>query len=230
LIAVSFSFGQAADSGQKATAQEATQARATTSSVADASPNIYEDEEIRILVPAGWKAYRKGTPDYPALLLTKKGYTLSLNNGARQLSAIAGGRFYEVFSIPWLQDATEAGDCGVRLLKKSRPTTGKLLYFDLVFETLDAYGRRVCGIPKDLVFERRWFAGYFSTDERMWLFDAEGDDCGKKAYTLTSMALTPGGLPKANDPILQEIVGEAVGIVNSIHYKKCPPARGSTGP
>jgi len=100
-----------------------------------------------------------------------------------------------------------------------------LLFFNMVFEGLDSETRKTCDIPKDLVFERRWFAGYFSTAKGMWLFDSDGADCAEKAYTLTSGAKAPANLPDVNDPVLKKIIGEAIDIVGSIHYKRCPPAR-----
>lgn len=76
----------------------------------------------------------------------------------------------------------------------------------------------------------RWFAGYFTSAGLSWFFESAGDDsCGAKAYTLTSNAKTPRTLPKADDPVLKEVVRQAIGLVASIHYKRCPPADSSGG-
>lgn len=71
--------------------------------------------------------------------------------------------------------------------------------------------------------EQRWFAGYFTTADGGWFFDSEGDSCGQKVYTLTSRAQTPEGLPSPDDPSLRKVIQEAIDIVDSIQYKRCPP-------
>jgi hypothetical protein len=208
------------------------------------SPNLYEDSEIRILIPSDWKVSRTDRPfavlgtDHPGvaqfpepgygLLLAKNGYTLNLNNGAGQTSPIPGGRFFEVFRMPWLSDVTDIWGCGGFLLEEPQSTTGALLYFNMIFKPLDSEARKTCGIPKDLVIERRWFAGYFSTEKGGWLFDAEGANCRMKTFTLTTNAITPAELPMADDPALQKIIRETINILASIHYKRCPPANVSS--
>ena len=39
----------------------------------------------------------------------------------------------------------------------------------------------------------------------------------------TSAARTPDQLPAAEDPHLEQVIQEAIDIVNSIHYKRCAP-------
>lgn len=205
------------------------------------SPQVYEDSEIKILIPSDWKISRTDRPfallvtDHPGvaqfpepgygLLLAKSGYTLSLNNGAGQTSPVPGGRFFEVFRMPWLREVSDIWGCGGFLSEEPQPNPGALLYFNMIFKPLDSEARKTCGIPKDLVIEQRWFSGYFSTAKGMWLFDAEGTGCSGKAYTLTSMAETPDELPNTDDPNLKKIIQEAISIVASIQYKRCPPAR-----
>jgi hypothetical protein len=215
------------------------------SHAADSSPKVYEDEAFSFRIPAGWKTSRADRPvaslwaDHPGvvqfpatghgLLLTKNGYTLDLNNMAGAASPVPGGRFFEVFRIPWLsdRDVSDAWGCGGYLLEKPQEDGEGLLFFNMVFDALNSEARKTCGIPNDLVFERRWFAGYFTTAKGVWLFDSDGAGCAEKAYTLTSGAKTPAELPSADDPVLKKITGEAIEIVASIHYKRCPPARGS---
>ena len=96
--------------------------------------------------------------------------------------------------------------------------------------------RQNCRIRKDLgnwvdqdtsesfVGERRWFGGYFTTEDGGWFFESEGDACGEKAYTLTFEADSPDMLPVMGDSQLRRIIHEAIDIVDSIHYKRCPPA------
>lgn len=207
------------------------------------SPKLYEDSEIRILNPSDWTlsrtdrpfallgSHHPGVAQFPepghGVVLTKNGYTLTLNNGAGQTSPIPGGRFFEVFRMPWLRDVSDIWGCGGFLLEEPQPTSGALLYFNLIFKPLDSEARKTCGIPKDLVIERRWFAGYFSTEKGGWLFDAEGADCRAKTFTLTTNAKTPAELPMADDPTLRKIIGETIDIISSIHYKGCPPAKAS---
>lgn len=208
------------------------------------SPKVYEDSEIKILIPSDWKVSRTDRPfallgtDHPGvaqfpepghgLLLEKNGYTLNLNNGAGQTSPIPGGRIFEVFRMPWLRDVSDIWGCGGFLFEEPQPTPGGLLYFNLIFNSLDSEARKTCGISRDLVIERRWFSAYFSTAKGMWLFDSEGDGCSEKAYTLSSGAKTPDQLPFVNDPGLKKIIQEAIDIVASIHYKRCPPANASS--
>lgn len=205
-------------------------------------PEVYEDDEIKILFSSGWKVSRtdrpavllvKGHPavvQFPApghgLLLTKNGYTLSLNDAAGQTSPIGGGRFFEVFRIPWLVDVSDTWGCGGYFLEKSQQPSQGLLFFNLVFDSGSSEVRKACGIPKDLVIERRWFAGYFTTAKGAWIFDSDGAECAEKAYTLTSDAKTPDQLPFVDDLGLKKIIKEAMDIVSSIHYKRCPPAQG----
>lgn len=92
------------------------------------SPKVYEDDEVKIPIPADWKI---ATDDHPAiapydgagssiisakgkLLLAKNGYTLALSYHTEQVSGIIRGRFIEVLRIPWLS-VDEAWDCSLHL-------------------------------------------------------------------------------------------------------------------
>jgi len=79
------------------------------------------------------------------------------------------------------------------------------------------------GGGRQIVGDQRWYAGSFSTAEGGWFFPSEGTGCGQKAYTLTSKAKTPEELPLPDHFDLRKTITEAIDIVNSIHYKRCPP-------
>ncbi len=238
-LALGLALASANESRRKNPSELAKLAQQQKSDAAGSSRKVYEDEDFGLRIPAGWRISRADRPiaslwvDHPGvvqfpapghgLLLTKNGYTLDLNNMAGQTSPVPGGRFCEVFRIPWLIDGADVWACGGYLLEKPQEGSEGLLFFNMVFEGLDSETRKTCDIPKDLVFERRWFAGYFSTAKGMWLFDSDGADCAEKAYTLTSGAKAPANLPDVNDPVLKKIIGEAIDIVGSIHYKRCPP-------
>ncbi len=174
------------------------------------------------------------------LLLTKSGYSLSLKYHASQASGIEGGRFTEIFSIPWVDD--NGSDCSGYLKKIAWPASRNLIFVNVIVETGDPRVRENCEIKKELgawidkggqkeydYGDTRWFGGYFTTEHSGFFFDSKGDNCGLKAYTLTSQAKTPEGLPIADIPnqdnnrALEKIIQEAIDIVNSIQYKRCAP-------
>lgn len=212
------------------------------------SPKVFEDDEIKIRIPVGRII---ATGDHPAvapydgtgssitqakgkLLLSKNGYTLALAYDTEHASGIMGGRFIEMLRIPWL-GADEAWDCSLYLGGYPQPASRTLMFMNITFRTDDTKVRETCGIPKDLgyltneggekhfVGEQRWFAGYFTTAGGGWFFQSDGNGCGDKAYTLTSKAETPDELPAVGDPDLKKTIAEAIDIVDSIHYKRCPP-------
>jgi hypothetical protein len=202
------------------------------------SQRVYEDDEVKIPIPAGWMASAPAHPSAPPslreLLLKKDGYTLDLFPNSHQVSGIAGGRFIEVFEIPWL-DHDQAWDCSLHFIRVPEPVSHALMFINLTLATDDSRVREICGIGKDLSYRtqggkgriigyRRWFGGFFSNGLGGWFFDSEGTGCGQKAYTLTSSAKTPEELPVIGDPNLKKITNEAIDIVHSIQYKRCPPA------
>jgi hypothetical protein len=219
-------------------------AEARKRNVESRSPfKAYEDTESRILIPSGWRVSQTDRPaallntenpgvaQFPTrghgLLLAKNGYTLAMNNDAGQTSPIAGGRFFEVFRIPWLEDVANAWACGGRLVEDQGQSVGRFYFFNLTFDSLSDEDRKTCGIPEGLEIKQRWFAGYFTTAKGAWLFGSTGMSCRQKAYTLTSGAKSPSELPDSKDPTLQKIIKEATEIVSSIHYKRCPPEKGA---
>jgi hypothetical protein len=217
----------------RASETETAQARPT-------SPKVFEDGEVKIPIPARWVI---ATGDHPAvaitgakgeLLLSRNNYTLALAYDTEQASGIIGGRFIEIFRVPWL-GAGDAWDCSLHLSQSAQPASRTLMFINVIFRTDDPEVRGKCGIQKALgywtdkgagrqiVGEQRWFAGFFSTAEGGWLFQSEGTSCGEKAYTLTSKAKSPEELPLPDDPDLRKTITEAIDIVNSIHYKRCLP-------
>ena len=205
------------------------------------SPKVYEDDEVKIPIPPGWTT---ATAGYPAvaitgakgeLLLSRNNYTLALAYDAEQASGIIGGRFIEIFRIPWL-GADDAWDCSLHLSEHTQPASRTLMFMNIIFRTDDPEVREKCGIKKPLSYwkneggtrqivgEQRWFAGSFTTAEGGWFLQSDGTNCGQKAYTLTSKAKAPEELPVVGDPELKKTVTEAIDIVDSIHYKRCAPA------
>jgi hypothetical protein len=205
------------------------------------SKKVFEDEEVRILVPPGWEVMKVGSPDDPlaahppavaqtfipspgrGLLLSSRGYTLALAYETGHAGPIKGGRFTDLFSMPWISDASEMWACGDYLRRVPQPASRELLFVNLSFGHPDPEIREKCGIPENVHIDRHWFGGYFSTAGAPYFFNASGADCAMKAYTLTSDAKTPDEMPMADDPALRKIISEAIAIVTSVHYKRCPP-------
>lgn len=209
----------------------------------------YEDDQIRVSIPPDWKVVRLEHTErpydalrdkYPAingqyipangggLAITKQGYLLTVLPVSGQVSGIRGGRFIEVFSIPWLGSTDDEQTCmGENLREYPQPVNRDLIFVNLIFVARygpDRESWRTCRMGS-LLKERPWFGGYFTTAEGDYIFRSNGVDCADKTYTLTGPAKVPADLPNADDPSLQKIIGEAIDIVASIHYKRCPPAR-----
>lgn len=227
-------------------------AKTSSSHAKRTSSNVYEDDEVKIRIPAGWTF---ATGEHPSvaggnglvrpyklggyLLLSKGGYTLDLEYDTHPASGIVGHRFIEMLQIPWL-DIDEAWACSSSIYSYNniypQPASRTLMFMNITFSSGgDPNILETCGIPKDsarwidkagmkeLVGGQRWFAGYFTTADRGWFFESDGTNCGEKAYTLTTAAKTPYELPVVDDPDLKNAIREAIGIVNSIHYKRCRP-------
>jgi hypothetical protein len=194
-------------------------------------PKFYEDDEIKVQIPEGWII----SSAEGKISLAKNGYTLGLAYHTGHASGGDSGRFIEMLTIPWLQ-IDDAWTCSLYLGQRPQPASRALMLINLTFNTDDTKVRTNCGIPKDLgywtddgnqktlVGDRRWFAAYFTTASGGWFFLSDGSGCVDKAYTLTSKATTPEELPDPNDPNLKKIIAEAIDIVDSIHYKRCPPS------
>ena len=245
-------------SGQQPSAQGASpkSAPAERMEASQTTPQVYEDDEIKLGIPAGWRIVSDEEIDHPApgvipsartnigahpwvgsylacgsyitqvrskLLLSKDGYTLAMayhTNHATNFSHFGG-----IIRVPWLEDACdEADDCASSLAQAPLPVNRTLMFINLYVGWRDPRVLERCRIPE--AAHNRWFAGYFTTNGD-WTFNSEGSDCGIKAYTLTSNAETPDKLPSSHgyppDPKLSRIIREAIGIVDSIHYKRCPP-------
>ena len=124
---------------------ESAQVRAT-------SPKVFEDDEVKIPIPAGWMI---ATGDHPAAaitgakgeLLSRNNYTLSLAYDTEQASGIIGGRFIEIFKIPWL-DTGDAWDCSLHLSQTAQPASRTLMFLSIIFRSDDPEVRGNCGIQK----------------------------------------------------------------------------------
>jgi hypothetical protein len=216
-------------------------------------PEIYEDSEVRVTIPAGWRIMSSADVKNPELTpglgnsargpltLEKEGFILALAYHTSQASGVIGGRFIEVFSIPWL-DADRAWTCSGSLEKDPWPASRRLIFVNLILDSGDEHVRERCGIEKDLgswiekngkkeydYGDRRWLGGYFTGEQGGFFFAGGDDKCAEKAYTLTSEAKVPDAFPIAsepsqnNNPLLEKMIQEAIDIVNSIDYKKCKP-------
>ena len=213
---------------------------------------VYEDSEVRIAIPPGWivapRDELSGNRGAGASLgnsvseasgkvvLEKADYVLGIAYHTDHASGIEGGRFIEIFNIPW-PNIEDLWTCSLYLRGSVYPASRILTFTNLVVDSGDDKARENCGIRQDLgswkvkdgsrVFEgeRRWFGGYFTTADGGWFFDSQGNGCGLKAYTLTYRATMPDHLPTPDDPQRKRMTEEAIDLVNSIHYKRCPPAR-----
>ena len=208
---------------------------------------MYEDREIQLRIPTGWRILPSETSRRDArdtagrLSLEKNGYKLSLGYHVGHTSGIIGGRFIEAFDLDW-PGLDDAWTCSGYLTEDPQPASRNLMFVNVIVDTGDPKVRENCGIPKNLgvwtktqgvkekqyVGEKRWFGGYFRSTEGGYFFGGNDDGCQFKAYTLTSEARVPDELPDAGNPLLQvpelqSIVQEAIDIVNSIHYKRCAP-------
>lgn len=202
-------------------------------------PGVYEDDELRVTIPAGWI---RASSNYPSLepyraggivvvgnavlqadarlLLQKDGYTLALAYRTQHASGVLGGRFVEAFNLPWLSP-DRAESCSAVLTHRSQPATSALLFENMLIDNGSANVREQCGVPNDvLIGEQRWYGGYF-THDRGYFFDESCEGCGSKLYSLTSAAETPAQLPAVGDLHLKKMIAEAIDIVESIHYKRC---------
>jgi hypothetical protein len=220
---------------------------------------VYEDKEIRVVIPSGWSVVPESAikrPDGPAmslgnsvsqgagkLILETSRYTLGIAYNTSHASGVEGGRFIEAFNIPW-PGIDDAWTCSGQLREYPQPASRHLIFINLIVETGDEKVRENCAIQKELgswrekdgqkekeydYGDRRWFGGYFTTEYGGYFFGGDSDGCGLKAYTLTSQATTPDGLPIADIPNqdnnheLEKTIQEAIDIVNSIQYKRCAP-------
>jgi hypothetical protein len=219
----------AATSGQ---ALKNSQASPTKSPVSHVAPkNIYEDDLIKVRIPAEWTL----ATEKHEVSLSKGGYTLDLKYASEHASGIEGGRFIEILTIPWL-DADDARTCSQFLSQRPQPVSRALILINLTLSTYETEVQTNCGIPKDLgylvnegnlkqiVGTQRWFAAYFTTASGGWFFPSDGAGCREKVYTLTAKATKPEELPDPEDPALKKTLAEAIDIVASIQYKRCPPS------
>jgi hypothetical protein len=215
------------------------------------SPQVFEDSEVRIAVPVGWRIVPReemlrndgvsvslgNSVSQPkgGLILERNGYTLSIAYDTDHASPVEGGRFLEVFNIPW-PDVDDGSNCALYPGGDAQPASRVLVFRNITVDTSDLNVQKNCGIPESLGHctadgcmpylngERRWFGGFFTTAAGGLFFNSLGDECGQKAYTLTTKAKTADHLPVPADPKLEKVIQQAIDIVDSIHYKRCAPS------
>jgi hypothetical protein len=186
-------------------------------------PKIYEDREIKVRIPPGWRILSdteiKDSADSLGnsvgqgggkLILQKNAYILGLAYNTGHASGIEGGRFIEIFNIPW-PGVDDAWDCSLYLSEYPQPASRVLMFTNVVVNPNKAGIGEHCGVKIDSRAWgdengaiRRWFGGYFTTAEGGYFFDLRGRGCGQKAYTFTFQAKTPDRLPNFNDRALNK--------------------------
>ena len=242
LVALAFVLTALPISAQENVHAQGARMKSSKSRAEHKGPVFYEDDEIKVRIPRGWRIHPAPQKGQGSLLLEKNPYTLSLAYHTAQASGVIGGRFNEVFDIGW-RGVEDFAACGDAFTQEPWPASRHLMFVNVIVDTGDPRVRENCGIPrplgawvekdgqKEYVGDGRWFGGYFSWKRGMYFF-ADADDthgCGSKAYTLTSQATSPDRLPHAiiglpdKPPELRATIEEAIDIVNSIHYKRCSP-------
>jgi len=223
---------------------QSAESRKHDSITAKNSPKIYEDHEIKVRIPPGWRilsdAEIKGTKSADSLgnsvsqvgsklILQKNAYVLGLAYNTGHASGVEGGRFIEIFNIPW-SGVDDAWDCSLYLSEKPQPASRALMFTNVIVDPNKAGIGEHCGIKIDSRAWgdengaiRRWFGGYFETAEGGYFFDSQGEGCGEKAFTFTFQENRPDQLPNFNDRVLKKMIQEAIDIVDSIQYKRCAP-------
>lgn len=215
-------------------------------SAAPKSTATYEDLEVRLPIPRGWKVasaskVTQQSPNVSGVLVLEKGaYRLKLGYHQGHASGIIGGRFIEAFEFGW-PGLDDIANCAMYLGGFPEPANRNLIFINLILDIGDPKVQENCGIPHSLGYrlekngttrfggERRWFGGYFTTAEGGYFFGSNDENCDFKAYTLTPKATVPNQFPEAetpipeNNPDLARTIQEAIDIVNSIHYKRCAP-------
>jgi hypothetical protein len=210
------------------------------------SHGIYQDEKIRVAIPARWTAKidvqpatveRGGSPAIALGLVLRKGkYILTLCSECMQVSGIFGGRFYEVAGLvqPWYRSNPDIWTpCGE---PEAVPVS------DVVSRT-DFWYRREAHRPPDpdgtacnqpQTDATVWYGslfvnscvgvpknqncgGWFLT--RGWLLDkSTADDLDEMAFGLSYDTMDPNQLPHRGDADLKKVLAEASGIVRSVKF------------
>jgi hypothetical protein len=206
-----------------------------------ASTRVFEDDEIRLLIPTGWVTSRGEHPVFPygtanhdhTLVLAKGTYVLALEYDTSHASGVDGGRFFEALDIPWMPDYDQAVLCFGTFAHFPQPASRALMFVNFALDTSDPKVRETCAIQGNPgTVDRqgseggqtlRWFAGYFTDAAQRLFLDSPGMVCRSKLYVLSVNANTPDQFPLWSDARLGKIIDEAIDIVDSIHYKRCPP-------
>ncbi len=182
-----------------------------SATAAKAKSNLYEDDEVKIAIPAGWVRTSGEHPFLGSsisaadakLILEKDGYILGLAFRTSHVSGVVGGRFGEAFAIPWLTAIPSLGQdqpstCGLALKEIPQPAGRVLMFVNTVIDTANAKTRKECGIPR--VFEEwfsppgapqagkqvtteKWFGGYFSNGDAGWFLGETTDSSTETCET-----------------------------------------------
>jgi hypothetical protein len=211
------------------------------SATAKTSSKIFEDREIKVRIPRGWRILSDAeikdidslgnsvSQGSGKLILQKNAYTLGLAYNTDHASGVDGGRFIEILNIPW-PGVDDAWDCSLYLSEYPQPASRILMFANVLVDPNKAGIGEHCGIKIDSRAWgdengaiRRWFGGYFTTAEGGYFLDSRGEGCREKAYTFTFQEKRPDHLPNFNDHALKKMIQEAIDIVDSIQYKRCAP-------
>jgi len=160
------------------------------------SPNVYEDDRIRVVIPDGWTLSKPSatsatltggsvtehTETVPGAVLTKGKYKLYLLTHHGQASGVQGGRFGEIsaYVAPWLDSNST---CVWYIHPETTKVTGKLSRVDNYYDTahpavqVTEDERPVnCGAPSTPgVF---WYGSYFQQTCPALAKTPEDTDCG----------------------------------------------------
>jgi hypothetical protein len=128
--------------------------------------SVYEDDQVRIVVPADWTVVTESNPRLDQfaelgrsitsakgkLLLKKTGYTLGIAYDTEQTSGIIGGRLIEILSIPW-PIVDDEWSCIDSFKHEPQPASRELMFVNLIVDS----GGPMSGKP--VVLRTTWDIG-----------------------------------------------------------------------
>lgn len=190
------------------------------------SKTTYESRWVKIEFPASWtitshlECFAGESLDSQGnLVLAKSNYRFYLHYKGIGTGG-AGWRSPDYFSsIPWLEDPNTAWECASSMMNTSQiqVVNSELKFHNIVLDENNA-GLKSCQLPSGI--KNRWFGGYFkfASAQYPWrrLIPSQPSE---RLYVLEFAGETPGDFPSLNDPGLNNIRREAIGIVQTIEYK-----------
>ena len=140
-------------------------------SPAQAGRHIFEDDRIRVEIPAGWSIHTatehvRGDQPFElpiGALLTKGKYRIYLLTHKQQASGIEGGRFSEVVNYvsPWI-DMSESPWLPCPSELHAEESSGKTLAReDFYFDTKHASAKDLSDIGNPTIQGTLWYGSYF---------------------------------------------------------------------